>query len=86
MITPLRKRLLLRPLLDKMSGSILIPDQFNQGQTAEVVSVGTGIKLPVKAGDVVLFHPNAAWTNIEHEGQQFMMMNEEYLLAVMQQS
>lgn len=84
MITPLRKRLLLRPIVDKISGSILIPEDHQQSQTAEVVSVGTGVKFPVKPGDKILFHPNAAWTNVEIDGELLRVMNDEYLLAVME--
>jgi len=51
-----------------------------------VLSVGIGVTLPLQPGDIVLFHPNAAWTNIEYEGKALRVMNEEYLLAVMEQA
>lgn len=84
MITPLRNRFLLRPLEDKQSGSIVIPEDRRQSQTAEIVALPTDCKFPLKPGDVVMFHPNAAWTNVEIEGEELRVMNEEYLLAKME--
>ncbi len=85
MITPIGKRVILRPLVDKQSGSIEIPEQFVQSQTGEVVAIGKAIPDgALDIGQIVLFHPNAAWTNIEYEGEQLRAMNEEFLLAIME--
>jgi co-chaperonin GroES (HSP10) len=86
MITPLGKRVIVRPLIDKQSGSIAIPDQFVQSSTAEVVGIGTKMPDGLDIGDTVLLHPNAAWTNIEHEGEQLRVVVEEYLLAIMEKA
>jgi co-chaperonin GroES (HSP10) len=83
MITPTKGRLIVSvPLPDKMSSVIEVPDQFKQSQTARVVSANS--KLPVKTGDNVLLHPNAAWTNIVHDGEPMRVVLEEYVLAVME--
>lgn len=83
MITPTKGRVIVSmPLHDKMSSVIEIPDQYAQSQTARVVSLNS--KLPLKENDVVLIHPNAAWTNIEYGGEQMRVVSDEYLLAVME--
>lgn len=84
MITPLRNRIIVRPLIDKQSGAIEIPDEYKQSQTAEVVAVGPELKMPIEVGNVVLLHPNAAWTNIEWEGEQLRVINVSELLAIME--
>lgn len=83
MITPLRNRVLVRPLLDKQSGAIEIPDQYKQSQTVEVLACGK-TKLPIEVGQRLLLHPNAAWTNVEIEGEQLRVVNDEFLLAIME--
>lgn len=88
MITPLRNRVLVRPLVDKQSGAIEIPDEYKQSQTVEVIAVGESMKdilaprTDTERGDTVLLHPNAAWTNVEIEGEQLRVVNDEYLLAI----
>lgn len=84
MITPLKNRIIVRPLVDKQSGQIAIPDQYAQQQTAEVVSVGPDLKLPIEIGDVILLHPNAAWTNIDWNGEQLRVIDVSQLLAIME--
>lgn len=86
MITPLRNRVLVRPLVDKQSGAIEIPDEFKQSQTVEVVSIGTDVKLPIEVGQRILTHPNAAWTNVEIDGEPMRVINTEFLLAVMEEA
>lgn len=84
MITPLRNRLIVRPLIDKQSGSIEIPDQFKQSQTVEVVSVGPELKLPIEVGDTLLLHPNAAWTNVDWNGEGLRVLDVSQVLAIME--
>lgn len=85
MITPIGKRIAVRPLIDKQSGSILIPDEYTQSQTGEVVGIGKGIPDgALDLGKKVLIHPNAAWTNVEHEGETLRVINEDYVLAIME--
>lgn len=85
MISPLGKRIIIQALDDKMASTIAIPEQYRQSQTGVVIGVGNKITSGLKVDDIVLFHPNAAWTNIEHEGEQLRVINDEYLLAVMEE-
>lgn len=84
MITPLGEKILIRPLMDKQSQDIFIPEQFGQSQTAQVVELGMKSNLPIKPGDVVLVHPTAAWTNVEIEGEELRIITPDYLLAIME--
>lgn len=84
MITPLRNRIIGRPVVDKESGVIEIPDQFKQSQTVEVIAVGTEVKLPISVGQRLLLHPNAAWTNLDGLLGGDRLINVEYVLAIME--
>ena len=84
MITPLGKRILIRPLLDKQSDVIEIPDKFKQSQRAEVVQVGFKADPDLKPGDVVMIHPTASWWTVEHEGETLRIINPDQLLAIME--
>lgn len=84
MITPLRNRVIVRPMIDKQSGAIQIPDQYVQSQTVEVVSVGTELKLPIEVGQRLLLHPNASWTNIEFQGEDLHVIDVSQCLAIME--
>jgi len=83
MITPLRNRAIVRPLIDKQSGAIAIPDQYVQSQTVEVVSVGTEMKVRLEVGQRILLHPNASWTDIEFGGEKLRVIDASQMLAIM---
>lgn len=84
MIQALRKRVIGEPVENKTSGTIAIPDQFKEANSIIIHSVGPDLSCELKPGDRVALHPNAAWTNIEHEGRPMRVVNEEYLLALME--
>jgi len=60
-------------------GGIWVPEEA-QGQArdpktlAEVITVGSEIKIPMKAGDVLYYYP--------HGGQLFTLENKEYLILM----
>lgn len=89
---PLHDKVLVRRLdgEEKTKGGIIIPDTAQeQSQEGEVVAVGNGIvgedgnarKLDVKPGDNVLFSKYGG-TDINIEGESYVVMKEEDILAV----
>ncbi len=93
-IKPLHDRILVKRLEaeEKSKGGIIIPDNAKEKpQKGKIVAVGTGSKdengkvipLDVKKGDVVLF---AKWggTEINHEGEDLLIMKESDILAVLE--
>lgn len=83
MIQALRRRVIIEPILDKKSGLIDLPETSQESHSGRVISVGPGLEFELSVGDRVMLHPNAAWTNIEFEGRQMRVVNEEYLIALM---
>lgn len=89
MIKPLADRVLLRPLAaeEKTVAGIIIPDSAKEKPAkAEVVAVGAGTKdeeMVLKPGDVVLYGKYAG-TEIEHEGEKYLVMRQSEVLAVVQ--
>ena len=92
-VTPLYDRLMVRPLEEKevKKGSIIIPDTAKERpQEGEVIAVGEGkmtddgkiIPLKVKAGDKILFSKYAG-NEIEMESQQYLIMRESDVLAIL---
>ncbi|MCU0715174.1 co-chaperone GroES [Pirellulaceae bacterium SH501] len=76
---------------EKTSGGIFLPDSAKDRPTrGKVVSVGDGrmlengsrSQLQVKVGDLVLF-TSYAGENIEVDGEEYLLMNESEVLAVL---
>lgn len=74
----------------KTPGGIIVPDVAKQkSREAEVLAVGTGHlnkdgtirPLTVKVGDVVVFSAYAG-TELKLDGEEFLLLSEEDLLAV----
>lgn len=89
MITPLGKRVALRPIDDKMSDSIVIPEVVQQRKSAEVIALGTGepgFSFELKVGDIVLIPPQATFfKQYEDEGgKEILIVPEESILALME--
>ena len=86
-VTPLHDRVIVKPAAaeEKTAGGIIIPDTAKEKpQRGEVVAVGTGKKdepITVKVGDVVLYGKYSG-TEITIEGEEFLIMREADILAV----
>jgi chaperonin GroES len=86
-ITPLHDRVVVKPAAaeEKTSGGIIIPDTAKEKpQRGEVVAAGPGKKdepVTVKAGDTVLYGKYSG-TEINVEGQDFLIMRESDILAI----
>ena len=91
-IEPLGDRIIIKPLEveEKTAGGIIIPDTAKEKpQNGEVIAVGRGKltdegeiePLEVKKGDKVLYGKYAG-TEISHEGEDYVIMREEDLLAI----
>ncbi len=91
-VRPLHDRIIVERLEEeaKTSGGIIIPDTAKEKpQQGKVIAVGKGkllgngeeVPLMVKEGDRVLF---SKWggTEVSIEGQDYLIMREEDLLAV----
>ncbi|MGM0442678.1 MAG: co-chaperone GroES [Fibrobacterota bacterium] len=87
-IKPLSDRVLVKPLEseEKTAGGIYIPDSAKEKpQEAEVVAVGSGKadhEMTVKEGDRVLYGKFAG-TEISHDGEDYLIMKEDDILAVL---
>ena len=85
-IKPLADRVLIRPAAqeEKTVSGIIIPDSAKEKPLkGEVVAVGDGTKdeaMVLKAGDIVL-HGKYAGTEIEHEGEKYLIMRQSDVLA-----
>lgn len=90
---PLHDRVLLRRIEEgeTVRGGIIIPDSAKEKpQQGEAIAVGNGkvldngtrIALEVHAGDRVLFGKYAG-TEIKVEGEEYLMMREEDILAIL---
>lgn len=87
-IKPLADRVLVKPLPaeEKTVGGIIIPDSAKEKPAkAEVLAVGTGTKdeeMILKVGDIVLYGKYAG-TEIEHEGEKYLIMSQSDILAIL---
>ena len=92
-VRPLHDRVLLKRMEEKevVKGGIIIPDTAKEKpMEGEVISVGPGklmedgkrSPLDVKAGDRVLFGKYAG-TEIKIDDEEFVIMREEEILAVL---
>ncbi len=84
-IEPLGARVLIRPLEGdtQTPGGILLPETAKEKpQQGIIEAVGTEDEMntDLKVGDRVLF-PKYTGTEIKHEGQTYLLMNEEDVLA-----
>lgn len=91
-IKPLGDRILVKSLEseEKTAGGIILPDTAKEKpQKGEVIAVGSGklledgtIKpLEVKAGDKIL-HGKYSGSEITHDGQEYLILREEEILAI----
>jgi chaperonin GroES len=92
-LVPLGDRIVVQreELKEKTSGGIFLPDSAKDRPTrGKVISVGDGRVLEngnrstfqLKAGDKVLF-TSYAGENIEIDGEEFLLMSESEVLAVL---
>lgn len=86
-IKPLADRVLIRPTAaeEVTIGGIIIPDTAKEKPLkGEIVAVGNGTKdeeMILKAGDIVLYGKYAG-TEIELEGEKFLIMRQSDVLAI----
>ena len=85
-IRPLADRVLVRPASqeEKTVSGIIIPDSAKEKPLrGEVIAVGTGDEeMVLKAGDIVLYGKYAG-TEIEHEGEKYLIMRQADVLATL---
>ena len=87
-IRPLADRVLVRPASqeEKTVSGIIIPDSAQEKPLrGEVIAVGTGTQdeeMILKAGDIVLYGKYAG-TEIEHEGEKYLIMRQADVLATL---
>jgi len=86
-ITPLHDRVIVKPAAaeEKTAGGIIIPDTAKEKpQRGTVVAAGPGKKdepMTVKSGDTILYGKYAG-TEVSFEGQDYLIMRESDILAV----
>lgn len=86
-VTPLHDRVIIKPAEAETvtKGGIIIPDTAKEKpQRGTVVAAGTGKKdepVTVKTGDTVLYGKYAG-TEIQIEGQDYLIMRESDILAI----
>ena len=85
-IQPLADRVLVKPALaEEKIGGIIIPDTAKEKPLrGEVVATGKGTKdetMELNPGDTVLYGKYAG-TEIEFDGEKFLMMRQSDILAV----
>jgi len=87
-IKPMHERIVFKPFPpeDISEGGILIPDSVKERQSkATVVAVGNGLKerpMEIKKGDVV-FHVKGAGTLIEYEKEEYFIISDRDVLAIL---
>ena len=86
-IKPLADRVLIKPAAaeEKTLGGIIIPDSAKEKPLkGEVMAVGHGTKdeeMVLKVGDQVLYGKYAG-TEIEYDGEKYLMMRQSDVLAI----
>ena len=86
-LQPLSDRVLVKPVAaeQKTAGGIIIPDSAKEKPLkGEVIAAGPGTKdeaMQVAAGDVVLYGKYAG-TEIELDGEKFLIMRQSDILAI----
>ena len=87
-IQPLADRVLVRPVAaeEKTIGGIIIPDSAKEKPLrGEVIAVGNGTKdeaMVLNVGDQVLYGKYAG-TELEYEGEKFLIMRQSDVLAIL---
>lgn len=87
-IKPLADRVLIlpAPAEEKTIGGIIIPDTAKEKPLqGKIVAVGHGTKdeeMVLKEGDTVLYGKYSG-TEIEHEGEKYLIMRQSDILAVL---
>lgn len=88
-IKPLADRVLVQPQkAEQKIGGIIIPDTASKEKPVQgvIIAVGNGTKdeeMILKVGDNVLFGKYAG-TAVEHEGEEYLIMRQSDVLAVME--
>ncbi len=93
-IKPLGDRVVVKPVEEEeqLPSGIVLPDTAkDKPQKGEVVAVGSGkllengerVPLEVKVGDIVVFAKYGG-TEIELEGEEYIVLSERDLLAVLE--
>ena len=87
-IKPLADRVLVLPAqAEEKVGGIIIPDTAKEKpQRGKIVAVGNGTKdeeMILKVGDEVLYGKDAG-TELESEGEKYLMMRQSDVLAVVE--
>ena len=87
-VKPLADRVLVAPApAEEKVGGIIIPDTAKEKpQRGKVVAVGHGTKdepMTLKEGDEVLYGKYAG-TELENNGEKFLMMRQSDILAVVE--
>lgn len=85
-IKPLADRVLVKPApAEEKIGGIIIPDTAKEKPLrGEIIATGKGTKdeaMEVAAGDIVLYGKYAG-TEIEYEGEKYLMMRQSDILAI----
>ncbi len=86
-IKPLADRVLVEPMAaeTKTASGIIIPDNAKEKpQKGKIVAVGNGTKdekMTVSVGDTVLYGKYAG-TELKFEGQDYLIMRESDILAI----
>ncbi len=88
-LKPLADRVLVLPApAEEKVGGIIIPDTAKEKpQRGKVVAAGLGSKdetMILKAGDIVLYGKYAG-TEIEYDGEKYLMMRQSDVLAVVEE-
>lgn len=93
MIKPLADRVLIKMKETQdvtKSGIILSAAAQEKPQISEVIEIGPGKKIngkieevSVKKGDLVIIN-NFAGTEVKYEGEEYILINEEDILAIIQ--
>ena len=87
-IKPLADRVLVQPdaAEEKSAGGIILPDSAKEKPLkGKVLATGNGTKdeqMVVKAGDTVLYGKYAG-TEIEYEGEKYLIMRQSDILATL---
>ena len=87
-IRPLADRVLIQPAAaeEKTVSGIIIPDSAKEKPLkGEVIAIGNGTKdeeMVVKTGDTVLYGKYAG-TELEWEGEKYLIMRQSDILAVL---
>lgn len=87
-IKPLADRVLIQPAAaeEKSAGGIILPDSAKEKPLqGKVIATGNGTKdeeMVVKPGDTVLYGKYAG-TEIEHEGEKYLIMRQSDILATL---